>query len=181
MLVPWVAAFGLAGQLVRRLPASRWLPPAGCLLLAAAYAAISGVLFAGERGDLPLAPLFALGGLGLGVNFAALTGRLTGAVTARHAPDVSGVSATLTTIGGSVGVAGLGSLYLTLARAGAPAASVGPGAVTAAHAFAVTTAALAGLGVVAALAAYRAARPGTAHAAEQAPAELAAEVRLSRR
>lgn len=53
--------------------------------------------------------------------------------------------------------------------------------VSAAHAFAVTTAALAGLGVVAALAAYRAARPGTAQAAEQAPAELAAEVRLSRR
>jgi hypothetical protein len=114
--------------------------------------------------------------LGLGVNFAALTGRLTGAVSARHAPDVSGVSATLTTIGGSVGVAGLGSLYLTLARAGTPAASVAPSAVAAAHAFAVTTATLAGLGVLAALAAYRAARPGTAQAAEQAPAELAAGV-----
>jgi MFS family permease len=167
MLVPWVAAFGLAGQLVRRLPASRWLPGAGCLLLAVAYAAISGVLFAGERGDLPLAPLFAAGGLGLGINFAALTGRMTGAVSARHAPDISGVSATLMSIGGSVGVAGLGSLYLTLARTGTPAA---PGAATAAHAFAVTAAALAGLGGLAAMAAYRAARPAVVQAAEPAPA-----------
>src|SRR5207249_1035390 len=97
-LVPWVAAFGLAGQLVRRLPASRWLPAAGCLLLAAAYAATSGVLLAGPRGGAPLALLFAVGGLGLGINFAALTGRLTSAVSARHAPDISGVSATLMSI-----------------------------------------------------------------------------------
>jgi len=80
ILVPWVAAFGLAGQLVRRLPGRRWLPSAGCLLLAAAYAAISGALFAGQRGDVSLALLFAVGGLGLGINFAALTGRMTSAV-----------------------------------------------------------------------------------------------------
>lgn len=156
MLVPWVAAFGLAGQLVRRLPGRRWLPPAGCLLLAAGYAALSGVLFAGERGGAPLALLFAVGGLGLGINFAALTGRMTGAVSVRHAPDVSGVSSTLMSIGGSIGVAALGTLYLSLARTGTPA---GSGAASAAHAFAVTTAALAGLGVLAALAAYRATRP----------------------
>jgi len=180
MLVPWVAAFGLAGQLVRRLPASPWLPAGGCLLLATAYAAISGALFAGQRGDLPLALLFAAGGLGLGINFAALTGRMTGAVSARHAPDVSGVSATLTSIGGSVGVAALGSLYLTLARTGTPAA---PGAATAAHAFAVTAAALAGLGVLAAAAAYRAARPAVVQDPERAPAPAtpAAKVGLSRR
>ncbi len=163
VLVPWVAAFGLAGQLVRRLPASRWLPAAGCLLLAAAYAAISGVLLAGERGEVPLALMFGVGGLGLGINFAALTGRLTGAVSARHAPDVSGVSATLMSIGGSISVAGLGSLYLTLARTGTPAAHH---AANAAHAFGVTAAALTGLGVLAALAAYRATGSATAQAAQ---------------
>ena len=180
ILVPWVAAFGLAGQLVRRLPASRWLPTAGCLLLAAAYTAISGVLFAGERGDLPLALLFAAGGLGLGINFAALTGRMTGAVSARHAPDISGASSTLMSIGGSVGVAGLGSLYLTLARTGTPGAHH---VANAAHAFGATTAALAGFGVLAAAAAYRAARPAVVRAAEPAPAPvtLAAEVRSSLR
>ena len=147
MLVPWVAAFGLAGQIVRRLPASRWLPAAGCLLLAAAYAAICGALFAGVRGDALLAPLFAVGGLGLGINFAALTGRLTGAVSARHAPDISGVSATLMSIGGSIGVAALGSLYLALARDRNPGRA--RHVATAAHAFGVTTAVLAGLGVLA--------------------------------
>jgi MFS family permease len=155
VLVPWVAAFGLAGQLVRRLPASRWLPAAGCLLLAAAYAAISGMLFAGQRGDAPLAMLFAVGGLGLGINFAATTGRMTGAVSARHAPDISGVSATLTSLGGSVGVAALGSLYLSLARTGSRAASHA----SAAHAFGITTAALSVLGMLAAVAAYRASGP----------------------
>jgi hypothetical protein len=63
-------------------------------------------------------------------------------------------------------VAGLGSLYLTLARTGTPAA---PGAATAAHAFAVTAAALAGLGGLAAMAAYLAARPAVVQAAEPAP------------
>jgi MFS family permease len=171
MLVPWVAAFGLAGQLVRRLPASRWLPAAGCLLLAAAYAAISSVLFAGERGDAMLAPLFAVGGLGLGINFAVLTGRMTGAVSARHAPDISGVSATLTSIGGSIGVAALGSLYLALARTAAPAARH---AATAAHAFAVTAGVLAGLGLFAALAAYRASWPAAVQTAEPQPQAPAA-------
>jgi MFS family permease len=188
VLVPWVAAFGLAGQLVRRLPGRRWLPAAGCLLLAAAYAAISGVLFAGQRGDGSLALLFAAGGLGLGINFAALTGRMTSAVSARHAPDISGASSTLMSIGGSVGVAGLGSLYLTLARtavSAAPGAATASGAATAARAFAVTAAALAGLGAFAAVAAYRAARAAehVEHAGhgEPVPATQAAGVRLSSR
>jgi hypothetical protein len=49
VLVPWVAAFGLAGQLVRRLPPrmAPLTPGAGCLLLAAAYSAISIMLFTG--------------------------------------------------------------------------------------------------------------------------------------
>ncbi len=173
-LVPWVAAFGLAGQVVRRLPASRRLPAAGCLLLTAAYAGISGVLFAGRGGDALLVPLLAAGGLGLGVNFAALTGHMTGAVPARHAPDISGVSSTLMSIGGSIGVAAIGSLYLALARTGTPAAH---GAAIAAHAFAVTTVALAALGVLATLAAHRATRPGTATATRaQAPGETEAEM-----
>jgi len=173
-LVPWVAAFGLAGQLVRRLPASRWLPAVGCLLLAAAYAAMSGALFAGQGGEAPLTPLFAVGGLGLGINFAALTGRMTGAVPARHAPDISGVSATLMSIGGSIGVAAIGSLYLALARTGTPTAH---GAPTATHAFAVTTATLAGLGLLAALAARRATRPAAALAAQaHAPGEAEREM-----
>lgn len=170
-LVPWVVAFGLAGQVARRLSASRWLSAAGCLLLAAAYAGIAGGLEAGWGGEALLAPLFATGGFGLGINFAALTGRMTGAVPARHAPDISGVSSTLMSIGGSVGVAALGTLYLALASAQAPAAH---GAGIAAHAFGVTTAALAGLAALATLAALRATRPATSQPA-RAPAPVRPE------
>jgi MFS family permease len=48
-LVSWVAAFGAAGQIVRRLPArlARRAAPAGCLLLCGAYVALSASLFAG--------------------------------------------------------------------------------------------------------------------------------------
>lgn len=165
-LVPWVAAFGLAGQVARRLPASRWLPAAGCLLLAAAYAGIAVGLRAGWGGEALLAPLFAIGGLGLGINFAALTARMTGAVPARHAPDISGVSATLMSIGGSVGVAALGTLYLTLAST--PATHDAGIAAQHEHAFGATAAALAVLAALAALAALRATRPSVAQPA-QAP------------
>ncbi len=144
-LVPWVAAFGLAGNVVRRLPDSRWLPAGGCLLLAAAFAGIAAGLFAGQRGAALLAPLFGVGGLGLGIQFAALAGRMTAAVQPRYAPDISGVSSTVIQIGGSIGVAAIGALYLGLAH-------------QAAHAFAVTTMALSFLAGLASIAAYRATR-----------------------
>jgi hypothetical protein len=62
-LVPWVAAFGAAGQLVRRLPAHRpaLAPAAGCTLLTAAYAATSITLFAGHHDEKVLTLLLGLG------------------------------------------------------------------------------------------------------------------------
>jgi hypothetical protein len=53
ILVPWVAAFGLAGQPQRRLPArfGRVLPFAGCVLLALAYVAVSLSMLAGSHND----------------------------------------------------------------------------------------------------------------------------------
>jgi hypothetical protein len=115
--VPWVAAFGLAGQLVRRLPArtAAAVPSAGCRLLAAAYLAISTALFAGHHGELLLSVLLGAGGLGLGLHFSALTGHLTTAIPDGYASDISGVTSTTLTIGGAIGVAALGTLYLSLA------------------------------------------------------------------
>ena len=169
-LVPWVAAFGLAGQLVRRLPPSRWLPVAGCGLLAVAFAGACAALLAGVGGAAGgpswrtaavLAPLLGIGGLGLGIEFATLIGRMTAAVEPKYAPDISGVSSTVIQIGGSIGVAAVGALYLGQVR--------DPG-----HAFAAATAAMAALAVVALLAATRATRPRpqpqTATGTAQAPA-----------
>ncbi len=68
MLVPWVAAFGAAGQLVRLLPARAavLMPTAGCLLLTGAYLAISITLFTGNHDQTLLIVLLGGGGLGLG-------------------------------------------------------------------------------------------------------------------
>src|SRR5689334_16967993 len=164
-LVPWVAAFGLAGQVVRRLGARRWVPAAGCLLLAVAFAGISAGLFGGFGGEALLVPMFGLGGLGLGIEFAAQAGRLTAAVEPRYAADISGASSTLIQVGGAIGVAAIGALYLAGTRgSGAPA-------MVSAHAFAVTTGVLAGIALLAAAAAWRASAPAPSPItrAERAP------------
>jgi MFS family permease len=152
-LVPWVAAFGVAGQLVRRLPprAKPAAPAAGCLLLALAYAAISAALGTGHHGEPLLVVLLGLGGLGLGIQFSALIGHLTTVVPADYAPDISGVSTTTLQIGAAIGVAAFGTLYLSVN--GQTATS------HATHAFALTTAALATVALLATAAARRATRP----------------------
>lgn len=106
-LLPWVIAFGVAGQITQRVPKRfhRSLPAAGYSLLAAVYFGIS----AGHA--LPM--LLALGGLGLGIGFAPMMAHVTNAVETRFAADMSGVSATLIQIGGAIAVAGFGSIYLS--------------------------------------------------------------------
>jgi MFS family permease len=150
ILIPWVTAFGAAGAIARRV---RLSPPVlamgGYLLLAAAYLAISA---AGFMHRLPvglLAALFVPGGLGLGTVFNALMGHLTGAVPSRHAPDISGAVSTASQIGGSIGVAGFGSLYLAVA-----------GGHAAGHAFALTTLAFCATVLLATIPAYLAMHPG---------------------
>jgi predicted MFS family arabinose efflux permease len=179
ILVPWVAAFALAGQLVPRVPArmARLLPVAGSALLTLAYAAISLSLSGGGHGELLLV-LLAVGGFGLGVQFSTLIGTVMNAVKARFAADISGFSSTVSQLGGAVGVAGIGSLYLSFARAGDPARAT--------HAAAVAVAAMAAVSLVATLTAHpatrlrspvteRAAATETAAAAEQpAPIEVGA-------
>ena len=121
-LVPWVAAFGLAGRFAPRVPArmAGAVPAAGCAVLTLAYASISLSLFDGGRGGLLLLVLLAVGGFGLGLQFATLIGHVMNTVEARFAADISGVTSTLSQLGGAIGVAGIGSLYLSVARDGRP-------------------------------------------------------------
>lgn len=149
ILVPWVAAFGLAGQVTRRLPTrlSPTLPAAGNLLLAAAYLAISAVAHSGRPNDFLLLVLLAAGGFGLGTGFATLIGHLTNAVPEGYAPDISGVATTALQIGGAIGVAAFGSLYLALASQ--------PGhQLEASRSFAATSLTLGAAALLAAVAAY---------------------------
>jgi MFS family permease len=122
ILVPWVAAFGLAGQITGRLPGrlAPIVPVAGCVLLAAAYLAIGVALLTGHHGNLLLVALLACGGLGLGTQFATLMGHIMGAVPARFAPDISGVTSTTTQVGGALGVAGFGDLMTTTSQGSKP-------------------------------------------------------------
>lgn len=154
-MVPWVAAFGLAGQLMRRVPESwvRWAPVAGTVLLAVVYAAMSLVSWFAYEVEVPLLALLAVGGFGLGVNFSAMLTHVTNGVEARHAGDISGVTNTLQQIGAAVGVAAFGSLYLAQSALG-PADSV-----TATRAFAIVTAAFAATAALATVAAYSSTLP----------------------
>jgi len=142
-LVSWVAAFGVAGPLSARLPAGlRWhAAPAAYVLLAAAYLALG---LTGARGTA-MVVLLGLGGFGLGIGFTAQLGRLTSALPARYAPDVSGLVNTTAQLSAVVGVATFGTLYLGLVGR--------PG-----HAFAVVMTAFAGTALVAAAAAHSAGR-----------------------
>jgi MFS family permease len=117
ILVPWVAAFGVAGQVRRYLPARLFpvVPLIGFVLIAAVYLTISGAVFTGHLSTLLLAAAFLPGGFGLGLLFTGLIGHLSGAASREHASDISGMTATTSQIGGSLGVAGFGTLYLTMA------------------------------------------------------------------
>ena len=153
ILVPWVAAFGLAGQLARRLPAraAPMVPAAGCLLLAVAYLAISAALFAGQHGNLVLTVLLGTGGIGLGLQFSTLISHLTTTVPGDYAPDISGVATTAMQIGGALSVAAIGTLYLSLA-------DHHPGAGPATHAYAISTVFLGAVALIAILTARLATR-----------------------
>ena len=83
----------------------------------------------------------------------------------RYAADISGASSTLIQVGGAIGVAAIGALYLAGTRGSGAHATVS------AHAFAVTTGVLAGVALLAAAAAWRASAPAPSRItrAERAP------------
>ncbi|WP_433475227.1 MFS transporter [Spirillospora sp. CA-142024] len=110
VLVSWVAAFGIAGPLVPRLPSrlAARLPVAGYLLLASVYVAV-GLTHADGAA---LIVLLGFGGLGLGLGFTPQLGRLTANVPAGHAADLSGLINMNFQLAGVAGVAVFGTLYL---------------------------------------------------------------------
>jgi MFS family permease len=117
-LVSWVAAFGLAGPLVRRLPRRHGRPAGttgGPLVLAAAHAGLSASLLLHHLPGALLMTLLGVGGLGLGTAFTAMIGHLTTSVPPEYAPDLSGLIPTTAQLAGVLGVAVFGTGYLALA------------------------------------------------------------------
>jgi MFS family permease len=147
-LVSWVAAFGVGGPLLGRLPArlARLAAPIGAMIMGGSYLAMATGAGAGEALGPALVTLLGLGGLGFGINTAGLLSHLTGAVPRDYAPDISGVYQTTGQLAGVMGVAGFGALYLALTHE--------PGLEAATHAFTVICAAFALAAGVAAAAAW---------------------------
>ena len=122
-------AFGLCGYFWRRLPAAAHylLPPLGCLIGGLGYAALgSGLRSGGPVGALAQACLLVTG-VGLALGFSPLVTHALVRVPVHKAADASGVLTTALQLGQAVGVAVLGSVFLTLTArgpAGAPTAAV---------------------------------------------------------
>ena len=119
-LLPWVAAFGVAGPVLTRLPPALVpkLAPYGCLLLAVSYAAIAVAVGIGHGDGALLLVLLGFGGLGLGLSYSAMMRHLTESVPPGFAADFSGILVTVFQIAGVLGVAALGTLYQSIAPAG---------------------------------------------------------------
>ncbi|WP_245790734.1 MFS transporter [Streptomyces monashensis] len=144
VLVSWVAAFGVSGPLLDRMPAAvkRRVAPLGTVLLALAFAGIGVGAWAGTTSGVLLTALLGLGGLGYGAAFSGTLTHLTSAVEDRYAPDMSGLFNTTLQVGGVLGVALFGTVYLDLAPSGGRAAAV--------HGFMVITLVLSAVGFAAA-------------------------------
>jgi MFS family permease len=151
-LVSWVAAFGLSGPVLGRLPPNRvpLFSAIGFLLLAAAYLGIAASVILGQSAGAPLFALLGLGGLGLGLGRTATVAHVTNSIPDRYAADLSGLINTNSQLSGVAGVALFGTLYLSLAAQ--------PGPDPALPAFAVVNAAFAVTTLLAAAAAYRSIR-----------------------
>jgi MFS family permease len=135
--LPFAAVFGLAGYNWRRLPAAarRVLVPAGLTVAILAYLALAAGLHAGITA-LTWAGLAAVG-LGLGLSVSPLLTQSLTHVPAARAADASGLLTTTVQLGQLLGVAVIGSAYLS--RAGS-----GPAHPAAASAAAASAAAMSG-------------------------------------
>jgi hypothetical protein len=155
-LVSWVAAFGIGGPVYPHVPAriTPLVAPAGFLILAASYLAMSANLFGGHLSGPLLMALLGFGGLGLGIGITANIRRLTAAAPAAYAPDMSGLITTAAQIAGVFGIAVFGTVYFSLVPT--------PDPVSAMHGFAIVNVGFGITAILATVAAYLASHPRTA-------------------
>ena len=155
--LPFAAVFGLAGYNWRRLPAParRVLVPAGLTVGILAYLALAaGLHSAGSHASITALTWTGLAavGLGLGLSVSPLLTQSLTHVPAARAADASGLLTTTVQLGQLLGVAAIGSVYLS--RAGSSAAT----SAAAMSGTALWLAALSAAGLLAATVMLRAAR-----------------------
>jgi len=155
--LPFAAVFGLAGYNWRRLPAAtrRVLVPAGLTVGILAYLALAAGLHA-RITALTWTGLVAVG-LGLGLSVSPLLTQSLTHVPAARAADASGLLTTTVQLGQLLGVAAIGSVYLSRAGSGSGHAAAAASA-AAMSGTACWLAALSAAGLLAAAVMVRAAR-----------------------
>jgi MFS family permease len=128
--IAFVVTFGATGPVLGRaaVRTRRRAGQAGGLLLAVAFAGMAG----GAHSTAWLVILLGVAGFGYGAAFSGILAFLTESVGPRYAADVSGLFNTTLQVGGAIGVAVIGTLYLHYLTQGTPA-----------HAFTTTSAVLA--------------------------------------
>jgi MFS family permease len=153
---PAAIGFAATGLTWRLLP-QRWhapIIPGGLLAAAALYLALGLVLRDGSPAGATAELILLLLGMALGLAFSPMITVTLSHVPLSAAADASGVLVTVFQLGQVVGVATMGTLYLSLVNAG--------GAVSSGHAYAWTSAAIAACALVAAGFAATVVRPRSA-------------------
>ena len=118
--IPMAGTFGLVGYFWRRLPARLHpvLAPAGLALIAAAYLGAAVAVRGGSAGGPLLWLALAVAGVGLGLAIPPLLTQSLVGVPLAQAADASGLVTTAAQLSQLIGVAGFGTVYLSLAQRG---------------------------------------------------------------
>jgi MFS family permease len=120
--LPMAGMFGLVGYYWRRLPGRVHpvLAPGGLVLVAAAYLGVAAAVRGGSAGGPLLWLALAVAGTGLGLAIPPLLTQSLVGVPLAQAADASGLVTTVAQLGQVIGVAGFGTVYLSLAQRAGP-------------------------------------------------------------
>jgi EmrB/QacA subfamily drug resistance transporter len=141
---PAAIGFAITGLTWQRLPARLHGPmiPFGLVVAAVGYLLLAPILHGGGKGGAVMEVDLLLVGLALGLAFSPMINVALTHVPVSDAADASGLLVTIFQLGQVVGVASLGTLYLSLVHR--------PGALPSAHSLSTTLIVLAGSSLVAA-------------------------------
>ena len=161
MLIGWVAAFGVAGLVLRRFDDRlvRRAAPWAALTMTVSFALVALLAVTDHADGWPLFAALSLGGIGLGASNTSILAIVTNAVPPRFSADLSGLINMNSQMFNLIGVATIGTLYLALQGAQPATSSI---------AFAVSVGTLAAITLVSAIFGARAARSSASVALEDA-------------
>jgi MFS family permease len=110
LLIAFMVTFGLTGPVLGHAGArvKKLAAQTGGLVLAVAFAAMAG----GAQSTGWLIILLGIAGIGYGGAFSGVLGQLTEAAGPKYAPDISGLFNTTLQVGGTMGTAVFGTVYL---------------------------------------------------------------------